>query len=192
MPGVKGRSGGRNARTVEALKASGTFDSSRHAGIENPDPPRGRPKPPGKLGKIGRKQWRRLVDLLDESKTLALDVADPLYQYCHLFEESEHIAAQRMERHKTIELMQESLVDMSPESRSESIANITSLLQLDAKDATQIRQYRLALRVYMVEFGLTPAARSRVKELGNQRKNVAPTSPFARLQGQAKDIRRVK
>lgn len=191
MPGVKGRSGGRNAKTADELRRAGTFDASRHTGIENPPALAGRPKPLGKLGKIARKEWRRMVDLLEESKLLSKEIAGALYQYCQLFEESENIAAQRIDRARTIELIEDTMKDLPPEERLQCIDNITKLLQLDAKDATQIRQYRLALRVYMVEFGLTPAARSRVKQV-EEPKHAAPTSPFARLQGQAQALRRVR
>jgi P27 family predicted phage terminase small subunit len=163
MAGVKGRSGGRNAKTVEQLKAEGTFDPSRHAGIENPLPVPGMPKPPAKLGKIARREWRRMVELLEANHTLSRELAGALYQYCRLFEEAEDIAAQRIDRRNTIERLEESIRSLRGESLVEAIANITKLVLLDAKDATQIRQYRLALRTYLVEFGLTPAARSRVK-----------------------------
>jgi hypothetical protein len=36
------------------------------------------------------------------------------------------------------------------------------LKQLDAKAITQLRQGHMALRQYLVEFGMTPAARNRV------------------------------
>lgn len=191
MPGVKGRSGGRNAKTVEQLQREGTYDASRHDGIENPPALTGPPRPPAKLGKVARREWRRMVGILEEQKTLSRDVAGALFQYCCLFEESQEIKAQRIERAKTVELIQDSLPDLDSDQKLVAIDNITKLLTLDTKDATQIRQYRLAIRAYLVEFGATPAARSRVKQV-NDSKPAAPTSPFAKLQGQAQQIRRVK
>src|SRR5688572_28525841 len=101
MPGVKGRSGGTNAKTREELERSGTFDPSRHADIENPPPLPGLPKPPAKLGRIAKKEWRRVCLILEEQKRLSREIAGALYQYCQLFEESENIAAQRIDRAKT-------------------------------------------------------------------------------------------
>lgn len=193
MAGVKGRSGGSNAKTRKQLEQQGTYRPDRHDGIENPAPLPGMPKPPAKLGRIARKEWRRCVQILDEQKRLSRDIASALYQYCQLFEDSENIAARRAERKKTIELMQDQLPDLDPDAKLEVISNITSLLHLDVKDETQIRQYRLAIRAYLVEFGLTPAARSRVKQIDDRPSTpTAPSSPFARLQGQAQAIRRVK
>ncbi len=191
MPGVKGRSGGRNARTRAALERAGTFRADRHDGIENPPALPGPPRPPGKLGPIARREWRRMVSLLEEQNQLCREIAGALYQYCQLFEESEEIKAQRDERAKTIELIQESMADLDSDQKLLAIENITKLLTLDSKDATQIRQYRLALRIFLVEFGLTPAARSRVKQI-DESKKPQPQSNIANLQDRARQIRAIK
>jgi len=195
MAGVKGqRSGGHNAKSIEQLEIEGTFDPSRHAGIDNPLPVPGLPKAPGPLGPLARKEWKRTIALLDEARTLSREIASALYQYCQLFEESEHIATQRIERRRTIERLEATLPQLTGESLVQAIGDITKMAQLDAKDATQIRQYRLALRTYLVEFGLTPAARSRVKLVPMHRRALAKThveTPLEKLQAAKRSLRAV-
>ena len=191
MAGVKGRSGGSNAKTREQLEREGTFDPSRHAGIENPLPVPGLPKPPGKLGKLARKEWKRMLELLDETRTLSREIASALYQYCQLFEESEHIATQRIDRRQTIERLEATLPQLTGESLVQAIGDITKMAQLDAKDATQIRQYRLALRTYLVEFGFTPVARSRVKMVPTRRPKEHEQTPLEKLQAAKRSLRAV-
>jgi P27 family predicted phage terminase small subunit len=192
MAGVKGRSGGSNAKTREQLEREGTFDPSRHAGIDNPLPVPGLPKPPGKLGKLARKEWKRMVELLDENRTLSREIASAMYQYCQLFEESEHIATQRIDRRQTIERLEATLPQLAGEILVQAIGDITKMAQLDAKDATQIRQYRLALRTYLVEFGLTPVARSRVKMVPTHRRpKEHDQTPLEKLQAAKRSLRAV-
>jgi P27 family predicted phage terminase small subunit len=193
MPGVKGRSGGRNAKTREQLEVEGTFDPSRHAGIDNPLPVPGLPRPPAKLGKIARKEWRRMVELLDDSRILSREIAGGLYQYCQLFADSEDIASQRIERRNAIETLEGCLKELQGEALAAAIGDIAKLYALDAKDATQIRQYRLALRTYIVEFGQTPAARSRVRLVPMKRRptNEHEQSPLEKLQAAQRKLRAV-
>lgn len=192
MAGVKGRSGGHNAKTIEQLKAEGTYDPTRHAGIENPEPPKGRPRPPCKLRKVARKEWRRMLDRLESSRTLSPVDDAALYQYCQLFEEAEAIAEQREGRTAMVEEMEKAMLELHGEARLEVINNITKLLLLDAKDQTQIRQYRMGLRAYLVEFGLTPASRGRVKQIGTKPLNENTPNPFASLRQKAQGLRVVK
>lgn len=202
MAGVKGRSGGRNAKTREELELAGTFDPSRHAGLENPLPAPGFPKPPRKLGKIAKKEWRRMVALLDETRTLSREIAGALYLYCQLFEDAEDIRTQRIERRNLIEKLEtvisgrpeEGIAGLSGDALAEAIGNITKLALQDAKDATQLRQYALAMRTYLVEFGQTPAARSRVRLAPVKRRPTAkehePT-PLEKLQEAQRGLRAV-
>lgn len=192
MAGVKGRSGGRNAKTVAELKAQGTFDPSRHAGIENPEPPEGRPKPPGKLGKVARAEWKRMLHWLEEARTLSTVDAAPLYQYCQLFAETEGVAAEAQQTSALIETLKVALKDLQGDALVEAIGSITRLSVQRAKYTTQIRQGRMALRIYLVEFGLTPAARSRVKVVGGAaKKETSEPSPLQKLQAASRHLRAV-
>lgn len=193
MPGVRGRSGGRNAKTIEQLKVEGTYDPSRHAGIENPEPPRGVPTPPKELQGDARAEWDRMIRRLELSRTLSVVDDAALYQYCQLFAATEAIAVAQETTGSSIDLIQDTLGALERGEILAAIQEISKLRQLEARYTTQIRQGRMALRTYLVEFGLTPAARSRVKVTGGQKnQNEQPKSPFAALQAKARQLRAVK
>lgn len=194
MPGVKGRSGGRNAKTAAQHQRDGTFQRVRHEGIENPEPPTGDPVSPKTLEGDALEEWSRMLRRLTDSRTLSGVDDGALYQYCRLFAETEAIALTQAETAATIDLLEENLG--GPKEERENLLGvaqeITKLRQLEARYTTQIRQGRMALRTYLVEFGLTPAARSRVRISGDSSKHEQPQSPLARLQQQQAQIRRVK
>src|SRR6185436_20366349 len=91
MAGVKGRSGGHNAKTIEELALAGTFRNDRHAGVRSPEPPMGVPEPPKALRGQARLEWDRMIGRLASSKTLSSVDDGALYQYCQLFSETEAI-----------------------------------------------------------------------------------------------------
>lgn len=195
MPGVKGqRSGGHNKKTREQLEIEGTFDPSRHAGLENPLPVQGIPTAPAKLGKVGRKEWRRTLELLDQTRTLSKELAAAVYGYCRLFEEQQNVIAARDERRERMETIEVSLKELHGDALVEAISCLTKLEQLNAKDATQIRQYALGIRTYLVEFGFTPASRGRVK-LSPVKRRTAPKdhepTPLEKLQAAQRKLRAV-
>lgn len=165
MSGVKGRSGGRNAKTKSDLVLHGSFRKDRHADRTNPEPTLGVPDPPKVLEGDALAEWTRMVGRLTECRTLAKVDDAALYQYCQLFAETEAIAVTQVETAATIDLLEENLTGPK-EEREDLLAvaqEITKLRQLEARYTTQVRQGRMALRTYLVEFGMTPAARSRVK-----------------------------
>lgn len=181
MAGVKGRSGGHNAKTVKAHKLQGTYQKVRHDGIKNPEPTAGIPRPPKKLDGDAAEEWDRMIERLADCKTLAKVDAGALYQYCRLFAETEAIMVAQLETAATIDLLEENL--QGPKEERENLLQvaqeITKLRQLEARYITQIRQGRMAQRVYLTEFGLTPASRGRVKVTDpGGKKNEDPFSDF--------------
>jgi len=165
MAGVKGRSGGHNAKTVKALGLSGTFRKHRHAEIKNPDPPLGIPQPPKKLDGDAKKEWTRMLERLNLSRTLSTVDDGALYQYCRLFAETESIAETRDGILATIALLEQRLgeIELSNEGYVVTLQELSKLRHLEAGALTRVRMGRMALRAYLVEFGLTPASRGRVK-----------------------------
>lgn len=165
MAGVPGRSGGRNAKPVKDHLLKGTFQKVRHGGVKNPEPPDGIPTPPKPLAGDTKDEWGRMLTRLTSSKTLSTVDDGALYQYCCLFAETEAIAVTQAETAATIDLLEENLC--GPKEEREDLLQvaqeITKLRQLEARYTTQIRQGRMAIRAYLVEFGLTPASRGRVK-----------------------------
>jgi P27 family predicted phage terminase small subunit len=173
MAGVKGqRSGGHNRKTREQLEKSGTFRKDRHEELNSPTAPEGIPEPPMRLDGMALEEWERMIARL--TKTGALSVVDDavLFQYCRLFAETEGIWIAQQETEATIRIIQENLDGMSRGDDGERLTmadllavtqEITKLRRLEAGYITKVRQGRMALRQLLVEFGLTPAARGRVK-----------------------------
>lgn len=148
MPGTAA-SGGRNrkSRRAHALAGTGRHDrgtAKSTTAADAPDPPKGRPPTPKTLKGEALAEWDRMVDRLEVSKTLSIVDDAVLYRYCQL-----HARAERLER---------------------QIATLRSPFYTDAfgnprvhPGFAQLRAHDQALRGYLVEFGMTPAARSRVK-----------------------------
>lgn len=143
MPGTK-NSGGRNRKTQAEHALGGTVRDHRHADVVDVDVPKGRPTPPEELAGEALAEWNRMVARLELANTLSLVDDAVLYRYCQL-----HARADRLER-QVAQLPSAFILDhMGNEKVHPGFA--------------QLRSYDLALRGYLVEFGMTPSARTRVK-----------------------------
>jgi P27 family predicted phage terminase small subunit len=185
MAGVKNqRSGGHNAKTREQHEAEGTYRAHRHDGIENPEPPPGRPVPPKPLDGDAAEAWDRVCGFLEQSKILSVVDAEALYQYCQLFAEVEDIARIRSETGGSIQILEDNLAHIEADELVQVFQEITKLRAIESRCTTQVQAGRMKLRAYLVEFGLTPAARGRVKVASG--KDDKPASPLAQIQGGAR------
>lgn len=162
MPGTA-NSGGRNAKPPTAHVLTGTFRADRHAGYATPEPPKGRPDPPKALDGDALAEWGRLCDRLMANGTLALNDDGALYQAARLFAETEDYARLRDETGASVSILEENLHGLKGPDLVACFQEISKLRQLEARYAVQIRQGRMAQRAYLVEFGLTPSSRTRVK-----------------------------
>lgn len=170
-------SGGRNAKSRQQHMTQGTFQPSRHEGKDSPEPPTGHPDQPKTLTGDAKAEWIRMVARLETNKTLTIVDDAALYQYCSLFGETEQIkrdvAALRKDlsdTRSTVKQLRTSLNEVNNLERLATIEQIASLrmtmLGLSkqiAKETGALRQGHMAIRQYLVEFGMTPSARSRVK-----------------------------
>lgn len=163
MAGVAGRSGGRNAKTAQEHEQRGSYREDRHGGATNPDPPKGAPMPPKPISGEAAEEWDRMIVRLTDSGALSTVDGGALYQYCQLFAETEGIALTKAETEQSIDRLEENMSGLEGGELVQCFQEITKLRQLEARYITQVRQGRMAIRVFLVEFGLTPAARSRVK-----------------------------
>jgi P27 family predicted phage terminase small subunit len=168
MAGVAGRSG-RVGRTVQEHQERGTYREDRHGGYTNPDPPKGAPKQPKSLKGDALAEWKRMVRRLEDSGTLSNVDDAALFQYVSLFAETEAVS-RRQESTDALIAKMDAAIGGTEECPGPSggdlvvaIQAIVKLKQLDASYIVQLRQGRMAIRQYLVEFGMTPAARSRVK-----------------------------
>lgn len=135
MPGVKGRSGGRNKKPLQLHVLQGSFNATRHATWEpTPEPPAGLPDARGLRGEA-KAEWDRMIKRLSAVGTLSLVDDAALRRYVRL-----HALAERLEA-SALRLHGEAL----------------------RKALTQVRQVSMALKAWLVEFGMTPASRVRVK-----------------------------
>lgn len=189
MPGTK-RSGGNGAKTVAELKRDGTYRADRHAGIENPEPPEGEPVPPKPLEGDAAEEWARMVESLKACKTVTAVDAHALYQYCQMFAETEAIAVAKLEVAASIDILEDNLGDIAKDQLVQVFQEITKLRQLESRCISQLQSGRMKIRAYLVEFGLTPAARGRVKVTHGKTQH-APVSPLERLQAQQRSLRAV-
>jgi P27 family predicted phage terminase small subunit len=144
MPGTR-NSGGRNRKSNQQHVAEGTLQKCRHEeGGSTPEAPKGHPIPPNELKGEALAEWRRMVTRLELMKTLSVVDDAVLARYCQL-----HARADRLER---------------------QVAALPSAFYVDHLGNekvhpafSQLRSYDQAIRGYLVEFGMTPAARSRVR-----------------------------
>jgi len=163
MPGTS-QSGGRNQKSAAQHRLEGTFQASRHAGgMAMADPPKGRPTRPKGLRGAARAEWTRMVARLEAARILSTVDDGVLYQYCCLFAETEGILASRRTNIALVAKLKNAMRKLRGEDLVDAITQIVQLKKLESKTTTQLRQGHLALRSYLVEFGMTPAARSRVK-----------------------------
>jgi P27 family predicted phage terminase small subunit len=156
-------SGGRNKKSQAEHALDGTARKDRPSELA-PEPPPGRPPMPAGLSGAAHAEWDRMVARLELSKTLTLVDDAALYQYCCLFGETEGILDGRRANTVLIDLLQAAIVGRDDDvDVAAAIKEIVKLKQLDTKHTTQLRQGHMAVRAYLVEFGMTPSARSRVK-----------------------------
>ncbi len=165
MAGTK-NSGGRNKKSRQAHVIQHTFRGDRHAEDATPEAPIGVPTPPKELEGDALEEWLRIIGWLTELGTLSTVDAAILYQYCRLFAETEAIAQEKAETEGTVRILQENLDrvdDLTFDQILEAAQELTKQRKLAAGYITKVRQGRMALRMLLVELGLTPAARARVK-----------------------------
>lgn len=132
-----------------------------------------------------------MITRLELSNTLSQVDDAALYQYCRMFDETEELALNKVEAGASVDILEQNLAGLKGAELVQCFQEITKLRQLEAGYATKVRQGRVALRAFLVEFGLTPAARSRVKVTSGTGKDNAPASPLAALQQQARQLRAV-
>lgn len=168
MPGTS-NSGGRNAKSAQIHVVQGTFRKDRHGAAPAPEPPKGTPIPPRPLKGEAQAEWDRMVARLEESKTLSIVDDAALYQYVQLHAETEEIKADNARVRALSAQLKRAIKNLDGMELVEAIDKIVSLQHILAGQVRQLRQGHMALRQYLVEFGMTPTSRSRVKVSGGQK-----------------------
>jgi P27 family predicted phage terminase small subunit len=175
-----GNSGGRNAKSKKAHVMAGTFRATRHGGLSvASETPKGHPLPPKTLHGDALEEWQRMIVRLEQLGVLSTVHDAAIYQYCRLFAESEEQAQRPEEYAAAIQILEDNLSDLKGAELVQCFQEITKLHALRAQNEAKVRQCRMALRQYLVEFGLTPAAIGRVG--GNKETGDTEDEQLARL-----------
>src|SRR5262245_57843129 len=141
MPGVKGRSGGQNRKPVGLHVLQGTFRADRHASSQA-DAPSGTPEPPGTRTGEAAAEGQQVIGRLTALGTLSSVDGALLWSYCQLWADCCRLQADADSLHST--WFDKVTVDGSgQEHREPKIHPVFA----------QLRQYRLALRVLLIELG---------------------------------------
>ena len=156
-------SGGRNAKSSRAHVLGGTFRDDRHGEHETPEPPKGRPEPPQPLEGVALTEWHLMLTRLEVSRTLSIVDDAAVYQYCCLVGEATALVAKQEMAEAAVERLLESQGDIEKADLLPFFQEVGKMSKLAASYDGKITSKRSTIRQYLVEFGMTPAARSRVK-----------------------------
>lgn len=130
----------------------GTFRRDRHGDTVTANAGPGVPESPRALNGEAKAEWDRMVERLTASGALSAVDGAVLYDYCRL--------------HADAERLQDAIDALDAPFFLKVSVDGAGVEHAEPKvhpAFAQLRAYRMALRAYLVEFGLTPAARSRVK-----------------------------
>jgi len=158
---ARGSGAGRPPKTSQAHILAGTFREDRHQ--PTVEPPKGRPDSPKPLDGDALAEWDRMILRLESCGTLAKVHDAAIYQYALLFAETEQIHEIQADTAAGIDRLEENLSGLEGKDLVDCFQEISKLRQLEARYVTQVRQGRIAIKQFLVEFGLTPAAQGRVK-----------------------------
>lgn len=185
-------SGGRNAKSTISLVASGTYRPDRHGDSQTPQAPAGVPVPPRPLKGLEQAEWDRTIVRLQDLGTLSTVDDASLYQYVKSWARTEGIGDAIENADKRVAAIEKQIRELKRtraqlmkagaklETPSEimqfgsSVAEVAraekdlreeqgAIEERKARLEPKERQGRDAIRRWLVEHGLTPSARTRVK-----------------------------
>lgn len=159
-------SGGRNKLSAKNHVLRGSFRKDRHGDDATPEPPIGTPKPPIPLVGQAKAEWARVIISLSNNKTLSVVDAHALFQYCELFAETQELKGDYWRLRKSSSQMLKAIKGLAGAELVKALGHVTQMEHEISRLTTKLRQNRLAVKSFLVEFGLTPSARTRVKQIG--------------------------
>lgn len=164
MPGTASSGGyGNRRKSLKQHELDGTLRKDRHADLKNPIPTGGRPEMPEGLEPLAEKEWHRLIWAFEDMGMLHRVDAFSLENYAKLYAETEAVAVQQAEAAASVQILEQNLPGIEASDLVQVYGQIVILRKLISKCTDQLRQGRMAMRQYLVEFGLTPASRGRIK-----------------------------
>jgi P27 family predicted phage terminase small subunit len=146
-------SGGSGRRPLpSAMKKLRGNAGKRKLNDSEPVAPSGVPEMPQGLGKVAAKEWRSIVPELVQLGVLTKVDAKALAAYCHAF--ARWFQAERLvEKYGVI--VEEPILHMGEES---------GFVRIKKNPACNVSEIAMkTMKSFLVEFGMTPAARSRIR-----------------------------
>jgi P27 family predicted phage terminase small subunit len=128
-----------------------------------PIPPSGRPMPPEHLDKLAKDEWERMCELLEGMSLLSKAEGPALVLYCECYSKwlraRDEIRKLGMLIKSTTDVIKKGKIIATKESwRANPAVNI------------EIQMARM-MKELLIEFGLTPSARSRIKSMAERPKD---------------------
>lgn len=158
----------------------GTLRKDRHSDLRTPEPPAGRPDMPTELDNIAQAEWDRMMVRLELSESLSKVDDAAIYQYCRLYSDVERIADDQVAARGGVKILEENIREVEKSELVQLFQEIVTLRKLVSKCTDQLRAGRMAIKQYLVEFGLTPASRGRIKLPPKTQEDVDEFTKFQR------------
>jgi phage terminase small subunit len=127
-----------------------------------PEAPAGAPDARDLTGEA-RKEWDRMVARLSAVGTLSTIDDAALRRYAKLHAETESLEAEHTRLARLSSRLTKEARRLEGADLVAAIGEIVALQKLGGRLLPQLRQGAMALRQWLVELGMTPAARGRVK-----------------------------
>jgi phage terminase small subunit len=154
-------SGGRNKKPASLHVLQGTFRGRRHDPGTAPDLPAGIPDPRDLSGEA-RAEFDRMVKRLTGCGTLTTVDDAALRLYALLHAQVDGIQAEHRRLGALSRRLMKALERLEGRDLVDATRELVQLEKLAARQLQQLRQGSMALRQWLVEFGMTPSARTRV------------------------------
>lgn len=107
-----------------------------------------------------------MVSRMEASGTLSKVDDAAIYRYAKLFAQTEAIEVLQIQAQATLDVLNDNVSDFKEMDAGDRVALLGHIVQqqkIISKCTDQLRSGAMALRQYLVEFGMTPASRGRVK-----------------------------
>ena len=118
---------------------------------------------PGELDETGQKAWDWLMWAFGDMGMLAKVDAHAAYAYCRIWSKTLMVEQQQEEMRGSLAALEENIGDVESADKVALFGQIVTLQKLISKCTDQSRSGWMAIRQYLVEFGLTPSSRGRIK-----------------------------
>lgn len=171
-------SGGQNAKTQSQRVLAGSYRDDRHGGHASMKHVAGRPDTPKDLAGDALAEWERMIERLELSGSLSKVDDAAVYQYCKLYAETLAVERSMASDRKLLDRLIGLSNKLDGVDLVEAMRQIASMERIFAGHVCTVRQGRMAIRQYLVEFGMTSSARGRVKMPGGADKPAGKLMSF--------------